>query len=112
MKNVLVRAGDRAYAIDFRFVVEIVPLVELQIFEGDNPYLAGTMRYRGQSIRVIDLCALLSAHPHQKKFSTRIVVVQLENQTVGLIAESITDLVPEDSSSEMLNLNSLVASCL
>ena len=112
MKNVLVRTGDRSYAIDSRIVLEIVPLVELQTPKQDNPYLTGTMLYRGQSIPVIDLCALLSARAHQKKFSTRIVVVRLKTQTVGLIAEGITDLVPENSSSEILDLQTLLASCI
>jgi chemotaxis-related protein WspB len=112
MKNVLIRTGDRAFAIDSRSVLEIVPVVELKRSDGSNPYLAGTMQYRGQSIPVIDLCLLLSARAHQKKFSTRIVIVRLESQTLGLIAESITDLVPDDALFEKLDLRSILASCL
>lgn len=112
MKNVLIRTGDRAYAIDSRSVLEIVPLVELNRSENNATHLTGTMQYRGQSIPVIDLCLLLSARPYQKKFSTRIVIIQMETQTAGLIAESVTDLIPEDAVCEKLDLPSVLASCL
>jgi chemotaxis-related protein WspB len=112
MKNVLVKTGDRAFAIDSRLVLEIVPAVELKRSEKDNTYLAGMMQYHGQSIPVIDLCLLLSGRSHQKKFSTRIVLVAFNTQTLGLIAESVTDLVSEDAVFEKLDLASVLASCL
>jgi chemotaxis-related protein WspB len=112
MKHVFIKTGEKSYVIDSRNVIEIVPLVELKSVDQNNPYLTGTMQYRGKFIPVADLCVLLSGSPYRKKFSTRIVIVQLQGQTLGLIAESVTDLVTEDAAAEKLDLQSLLASCL
>src|SRR5688500_4214624 len=88
VKEILIRMEDNSYAIDASCVLEIVTLVQLEPVDKQSDYIAGQMRYRGQILPVLDLFALLLGRTHQKKFSTRILIVQLETQTVGLIAES------------------------
>ena len=104
---------DKSYAIDSSSIVEIIPLVQLHNAKQQNSAIAGEMNYRGNVLPVIDLCMLFSNRPHQKKFSTRILVIQLEDRMAGLIAERLTDLSPvEAKDSQNLDLNTLVTQCL
>ena len=104
---------DKSYAIDSSSIVEIIPLVQLHAANQENSAIAGEMNYHGNILPVIDLCMLLSNRTHQKKFSTRILIVQLETRMAGLIAERLTDLTPaEEKESCNLDLNLLVAQCL
>lgn len=112
MKHILIRTGDKEHAIDSRNVIEIVPLVELEPPEPGKPFWAGRMSYHGQTIPVIDLCVLLTGNPCQKKFSTRIIVVQLQSQTLGLIGENVTDLIAENEIVETLPLQAILGSIL
>jgi chemotaxis-related protein WspB len=83
--------GD-AYALDCRRVVEVVPWVPLRSVPRAPAHHRGLLHFRGEVISVFDLAVLCGAPPCQPRLSTRIVVVQVGAETVGLLAESVLDL--------------------
>ncbi len=114
MKEILIRMEGHSYAIDSSNLVEIVPLVQLDPAVRKNNLVAGDMVYRGERLPVIDLCMMSLGRPHRKKFSTRILIVQLENRMIGLIAEDLTDLNSASDAplAQKLDLQVLAAQCL
>jgi chemotaxis-related protein WspB len=113
MKQIAIRTGEKIYTIDTSLIAEIVPLVQLDPPPSSNRSIAGIMTYHGRSIPVIDSCLLLGGRPFEKKFSTRILLVQYKDQMIGLIAEKFTDLNTENATeAEKLDLPMLMAHCL
>jgi chemotaxis-related protein WspB len=97
---------------EFRFVlpvsdvVEIIPYVKLSKLPNLPDYFAGLCQYRGSSITVIDLCALIIKKPCHKKLSTRIIVVEVtenstSNKLIGLMVEKATEIVKEEEDNFM-----------
>jgi chemotaxis signal transduction protein len=103
MKYLMTRIDGKDYCIDSTNVLEVVPLVHLQ--QLDKRF---SIQYRGETIPVFDLCLLLRNRPHQKKFSTRIILLKLQNQICGLICEGVTDMTMNNSAAENLDLNGLI----
>jgi chemotaxis signal transduction protein len=107
MKYLITRIDGKNYSIDAAHILEVVPLIHLHDGQKDTPSLAGEMEYRGKTIPVFDLSVILKNRPHQKKFSTRIVLLRLQDEVCGLICEGVTDLAADNSTAEHLDLNEL-----
>ena len=86
-------SGER-YAVETRFIVEIVPVVEPRRLPRSPAWLIGLMNYRGALIPVLDLRSLVHQGASEVRRSSRILVVHLAGETdngelVGLLAESL-----------------------
>lgn len=83
-------SGER-YAVETRFIVEIVPVVEPRRLARSPAWLIGLMNYRGALIPVLDLRSLLDQGATEVRRSSRILVVRLPGETslVGLLAEAL-----------------------
>lgn len=94
------------YVLSISDVVEIIPYVSLTGLPNLPDYFAGLCSYRGVSVPVIDLCSLFLDRPSNKKLSTRIIVVEVtENSStrrmVGLMVEKATEIVKVEEESFM-----------
>ncbi len=98
----LFHGGSERYALDCRYILTIVPMVELTKQRQAPPYIAGLMRYHQKLVPVIDLCQLLQGKPAANHLSTRIILVeyplQEERHILGLVAERVTETVKMNSS--------------
>jgi chemotaxis-related protein WspB len=91
------RVAGVDYAVEAGRVVEVVPRVALRSLPHAPEVLAGLLRYRGQTVPVIDLSLLFGGGPCPQKLSTRIILVaeRLPAQGrahVGLLAENVSDV--------------------
>jgi chemotaxis-related protein WspB len=98
MLILLLQLGNDRYALDTSRVVEVLPLVEFNQLPQAPRGVAGVFNYRGRPVPVLDLSELVLQRPSSEWFSTRIIVVNCpgatgENQLLGLIAESATELL-------------------
>lgn len=96
MLLLLFQAGDNTYALDTSHVDEVIPLVLLRKIPRVPDYVAGAMNYRGKIVPVIDLCQLICGTACDRRFSTRIIMVNYCSQTgscdrFGLMAERVTE---------------------
>ncbi len=79
-------------------IIEVVPLVLLQIQPNAPAYIAGLMNYRGKSLPVIDMGRLFAGHDTALRLSSRIVVVKLSVPSqkvrhIGLLLEKATEIL-------------------
>jgi chemotaxis signal transduction protein len=81
-------AGDK-YAIRAASVVEVVPMVTLSPVAKASDHIAGTLHFRGIPVTVIDLSQLIANRPSDDKYHTRVIIVEHDDQLLGLIAEEV-----------------------
>jgi chemotaxis-related protein WspB len=96
MLMLLFYVGDDLYALDCRYVVEVVPRVILRKIPQAPSYVAGLFNYRGKIVPVIDLCHLIQGKPSSGNLSTRIIMVSYTDtknrqQSLGIMAERVTE---------------------
>lgn len=97
MLLLLFETGDGRYALDSQHIVEVIPLVRAKKIPAAPGYVAGMITYHGSPVPVFDLSVLEGGEPCRRFYSTRIILLRypLDNrqQTVGLIAEGVTDVL-------------------
>jgi chemotaxis-related protein WspB len=104
--------GDAMYGINCEKIREICPLVKLEKIPHAPEYFAGLFKYRGDIVPVIDLRRLIQDKPCDMRLSTRIILVDFENEdgrayVVGFMAERVTETIrqaKEDFVSSGVNL--------
>lgn len=102
MLFLLFQIGDERYALDASHVVEVLPLLELKRLPQSPAGLAGLFNYRGRPVPAIDLCALTLGHPASECLSTRLILVNCQDESgashlVGLIAEKATGMLRREA---------------
>src|SRR5258707_1394055 len=100
MVMLLFYVGEDRYACDCDYITEIIACVPLKQVTHTPDYLAGLVRYSGLLIPVLDLAQLLDGRPCAHVLSTRIVILrenpkQEPSQHMGLIAERVTEMIPQ-----------------
>ncbi len=101
MLMLLFYVGNERYACECDTIVEVIPQVALRQVSTSQEYLIGLLNYANMPIPIVDftqLCAGRSSIPY---LSTRIIIFrrQLENQpeqTLGLLAERVTDTIDRE----------------
>jgi len=103
--HILFYAGDNRYAVAATDVMAIVPMAVLQAYPNGPDYLAGALNYHGESIPVVDMTILLKCKKNVPRLSTRILLVNVddedERQTIGILAEKVTEAVRIDDTQFM-----------
>lgn len=93
MLLLMFRAGGNRYAIDSRYVSEVLPQVTLHPLAGAPDWLAGVLIYRDTTLRVVDLVRLTEGVSCPNRLSSRILVIRVELASVprqfGLLAEQV-----------------------
>ena len=98
MLMLLLAVDRQRYAIDSRFVVEVLPMMTLSKPPQAPPAVAGLFRYRDRILPVIDLCQLVRGTPCRSYLSTRIILLTCPQNDrppllLGLLAERVTQMV-------------------
>lgn len=94
--------GNDRYALDARQVAEVLPIVALKQIPATPPWVAGVFSYRGAPLPVIDLKALATGQPAQRRLGTRIMLVHYPaagaNGLLGVVVERATETVRREAS--------------
>lgn len=97
--HVVFKVADAEYALPFETVLQMESFVDATTVPGAVPYLAGIMPIRGRVVPVIDLRARFGLPPATRTLDSRVVVGQLDDRTVALLADSAREVIripPED----------------
>jgi chemotaxis-related protein WspB len=86
MLVLLLRVGDRRYALDARDVVEVVPGVPLAPAPDAPPGVVGLLQHRDGVAPVIDLPLLRDGTPAAALLSTRLILLQRSDAPGALVA--------------------------
>jgi purine-binding chemotaxis protein CheW len=87
------RIGRETYGVPISLVREIVRVPEITAVPNAQKYVEGVINLRGKIISVIDLRKRFSEAEVETNKKNRIVVVELENRTVGLIVSAASEVL-------------------
>jgi len=104
--------GEQAYAVDISIVREIIQMQTITRVPGTQSSVQGIINLRGSVIPTVDLRLCFHLDKVNKDKNTRIVVVNSHNRDVGVIVDSVAEVlrVPVDSiesSSSLFNAESI-----
>jgi len=90
--------GKQAYAIPYHVIDTIVPWVTLEKVPQAPIFFAGFFNYHDKLMPVIDLHQLIHGQNCEMRLNSRIMLVKVGQQQLGLLAEHIieTQHVQED----------------
>lgn len=91
--------GDEEYALGVRYVQSIIGILPFTSVPGHPDYVLGVINLRGAILPVIDLKRRLGMPPRDITHESCIVVVQVKNAVLGLLADRVREVVsiPEDT---------------
>lgn len=86
------RLGDEDYAVEIRFVTEIVGMQRITEVPDMPRYVKGVVNLRGQVIPVIDMRLRfnMSDRPYDER--TCIIVINIRNRQVGLVVDTVNEV--------------------
>lgn len=87
------RIGRETYGVPISLVREIVRVPDITAVPNAQKYVEGVINLRGKIISVVDLRKRFGETDIENNKKNRIVVVELENRTVGLIVNSASEVL-------------------
>jgi chemotaxis-related protein WspB len=91
--------SNERYVIETGDVIEVVPMVTLKNIPGAEKMVTGMLNYHGQVVPVIDINALCNGNAVKRSLTSRIILVKyMDNRTLGLLAENVTETLHIDDS--------------
>jgi purine-binding chemotaxis protein CheW len=87
------RIGRETYGVPIALVREIVRVPEITAVPNAQKYVEGVINLRGKIISVVDLRKRFGDTEIENNKKNRIVVVELENRTVGLIVNAASEVL-------------------
>ena len=91
--HVLFRVGDSDYVLPAADVLQMESYGGATHVPGAADYVAGLVQVRGRVVPVVDLRARFGLPPVTPTLDTRVVVVQREERTVGLLVDSAREVL-------------------
>ncbi len=96
---VIFKLGEESYGVDIGSVREIITMRPITRVPKAPSYVEGVINLRGRVIPVIDLRFRLGLESAEARHSARIVVVEVQSNTVGMIVDGVSEVLrisPED----------------
>lgn len=88
---------DDLYSIMLRYVIEIIPIQNITYLPNVASYIKGIVNLRGKIVPVISVRAKLDFLERDYDDKTCIIVVETHDMHIGLIVDSISEVVTVDS---------------
>jgi purine-binding chemotaxis protein CheW len=92
------RVADQDFCIDIGVVREIRGWTTTTILPHAQSYVKGVVNLRGTIVAVVDLSARLGFGPTDPSARHIIIIVSIGDQTVGLLADLVSDILTIDES--------------
>lgn len=87
------RLGDEEYAVDVAQVQEIVRLVAITPVPRAPEHVEGVINLRGRIVPVVDLAVRLGLPKRERSASSRIVITQVGERTVGMLVDAVSEVL-------------------
>ncbi|MBP8975117.1 MAG: purine-binding chemotaxis protein CheW [Bacteroidetes bacterium] len=92
------KVGNEEFGVDILKVQEINRMIEITQVPDSPPDVEGVVNLRGKVIPVVDLRKRFGLTSREETIHTRIIVVELTNQTVGFIVDEVKEVLRIPSS--------------
>jgi len=87
------RLDNEKYGIQVMSVQEVLRLTEIAPVPGAPDYVLGIINLRGNVVTVIDSRKRFGLGDKESDDSTRIVIIESESQVVGIMVDSVAEVV-------------------
>lgn len=87
------RIGRETYGVPISLVREIVRVPQITAVPNAQKYVEGVINLRGKIISVVDLRKRFGEAEVENNKKNRIVVVEIDNRTVGLIVNAASEVL-------------------
>ncbi|MBN7821243.1 chemotaxis protein CheW [Bowmanella sp. Y26] len=87
------RLGEETYGINVMQVQEVLRYTEIAPVPGAPDYVLGIINLRGNVVTVIDTRARFGLDANDVSDNTRIVIIESEQQVVGILVDSVAEVV-------------------
>lgn len=81
------------YGINVMQVQEVLRLTEIAPVPGAPDYVMGIVNLRGNVVTVIDTRKRFGLFQKEADDSTRIVIIEVDNQVIGMLVDSVAEVV-------------------
>jgi len=88
--------GKEVYGISIDIVVEIIKMTEITKLPRTQEFVEGIINLRGRIIPIIDMKKQFFLGKHHLRDENRIIVVDINDETVGLIVEEVHEVLSLD----------------
>ncbi|MEH8021263.1 MULTISPECIES: chemotaxis protein CheW [Rheinheimera] len=84
---------DETYGINVMQVQEVLRYTEIAPVPGSPDYVLGIINLRGNVVTVIDTRSRFGLEPADVTDNTRIVIIEAEKQVIGILVDSVAEVV-------------------
>jgi purine-binding chemotaxis protein CheW len=85
--------ASESYAVNIARVHEIIRLQQITVIPGAPACIEGVINLRGKVIPVLDLRKRFSLVAAEHTRASRIVVVEISGQTIGLVVDGVSEVL-------------------
>ncbi|MCP4353528.1 MAG: purine-binding chemotaxis protein CheW [Desulfobacterales bacterium] len=91
--------GGEVYGIEIYYVIEIVGMHRITGVPDMPEFVKGVINLRGQIIPIMDVRARFHMEPLEYNDRTCVIVVQLDENTIGLVVDTVDEVavIPSDN---------------
>lgn len=93
LQYVTFKLDDETYGINVMRIQEVLRYTEIAPVPGSPDYVLGIINLRGNVVTVIDTRRRFALPESEITDATRIVVIEAENQVVGVLVDSVAEVV-------------------
>ena len=87
------KLGEETYGINVMQVQEVLRHTEIAPVPGATEYVLGIINLRGNVVTVIDTRSRFGLEPTDLTDNTRIVIIESDEQVVGILVDSVAEVV-------------------
>lgn len=84
---------DDLYAVDIMRINEIIRPQKLTVLPKAPSFIEGVINLRGTVIPVVDLRKRFDMPPRPSSASTRLLIIRLAGQSLGLVVDDVTEVI-------------------
>ena len=93
LQLVIFKIGKEEFGAPITQVKEIIALAEITRMPQAPPFIEGVINLRGQVIAVVDLAKRFGLAAKERDDNTRIMVVEVGPNTMGMIVDSVVEVM-------------------
>ena len=93
LQLVVFQLGQEEFGVDIAQVREIIKPTEITQMPNSPPFVEGVINLRGQITTIMDLRKRVDLGEATKTDQMRIIVVELEDNTIGMVVDSVTEVL-------------------
>jgi len=93
LQMVTFRLAEETYGINVMHVQEVLRITEIAPVPGAPSYVLGIINLRGNVVTVIDTRSRFGLPSAETDDSSRIVIIEADKQVVGILVDSVAEVV-------------------